>query len=77
MQYIPQDGVYVYFRYDGKQTIMCVLNPGDKDITLKASRFVERLKGASNYRDIMSGQTTLMSDALLAPAGSFQVLEVK
>ena len=22
MQYVPQDGVYVYFRYDDKQTIM-------------------------------------------------------
>jgi glycosidase len=77
MQYIPEDGVYVYFRYDGKQTIMCVLNPGDKAVTLKTSRFAERLKGASNYKDIMSGQTTLMSEALQAPAGSFQVLEVK
>lgn len=77
MQYIPQDGAYVYFRYDGKQTIMCILNSGDKDITLKTSRFVERLKGASAYKDIMSGQTTLLSDALLAPARSFQILEIK
>ena len=77
MQYIPENGVYVYFRYDGKQTIMCILNPGDKDVTLKASRFVERLKGASNYRDIMSGQTTLLGDAFQAPAGSLQILEIK
>ena len=26
MQYVPQDGLYVYFRYDAKQTIMCVMN---------------------------------------------------
>jgi glycosidase len=77
MQYVPENGVYVFFRYDGKQTIMCILNPQDKAVTLKASRFVERLKGASNFKDIMSGQTSLLSDALLAPAGSFQVLEVK
>jgi glycosidase len=77
MQYIPQDGVYVYFRYDGKQTIMCILNTGDKAVTLKTSRFVERLKGASAYKDIMSGQTTLLSDALFAPAGSLQILEIK
>ncbi len=26
MQYIPSKGVYVYFRYDDKQTILCALN---------------------------------------------------
>ena len=26
MQFVPQDGVYVYFRYDDKQTIMVVMN---------------------------------------------------
>jgi glycosidase len=77
MQYIPQDGVYVYFRYDGKQTIMCILNPGDRSVTLKTSRFVERLKGASAYKDIISGQTTLFGDALTAPAGTLQILEIK
>jgi neopullulanase len=69
--------VYVYFRYDGKQTIMCILNPGEKTVTLKTSRFVERLKGASSYKDVISGQTTLLNEALLAPAGSLQILEIK
>ncbi len=46
MQYIPQDGAYVYFRYDGKQTIMCVLNPGDKaGYTEIITGLSERLKG--------------------------------
>lgn len=30
MQYIPDNGLYVYFRYDAKQTIMCVMNTSDK-----------------------------------------------
>lgn len=77
MQYIPQDGAYVYFRYDGKQTIMCVLNTGDKPVTLKLSRFSERLKGASQYTDVISGKSAQMGESLNAPAGSFQVLEVK
>lgn len=77
MQYIPQDGVYVYFRYDDKQTVMCILNPGDKQVTLKTSRFSERLKNASAYRDVISGQSTMLGEALIAPAGKLMVLEVK
>ena len=30
MQYVPQDGFYVYFRYDNKQTVMVVSNTGDQ-----------------------------------------------
>jgi glycosidase len=77
MQYIPQDGAYVYFRYDGKQTIMCVLNSGEKPVTLKLSRFDERLKGASQYTDVISGKSAQIGETLDAPAGSFLVLEVK
>jgi glycosidase len=77
MQYIPQDGAYVYFRYDGKQTIMCVLNSSDKPVTLKLSRFSERLKGASQYTDVVSGKSAQLGESLDAPAGSFQVLEIK
>ena len=39
MQYVPQDGVYVYFRYDDKQTIMVVMNTAkeNKTIALKVN----------------------------------------
>jgi len=30
MQYIPQDGLYVYFRYNNSQTIMCIMNTSTK-----------------------------------------------
>ena len=77
MQYIPQDGAYVYFRYDGKQTIMCVLNAGDKAVTLKLSRFSERLKGASQYTEVITGKSAQIGETLVVPAGSFLVLDVK
>ncbi len=37
MQYLPVDGLYVYFRYDENETIMCVFNTGSnaKEIHLK------------------------------------------
>jgi len=33
MQYIPVDGLYVYFRYDATSTVMCVMNTSDKEKT--------------------------------------------
>jgi hypothetical protein len=55
MQFIPQNGVYVYFRYDAKQTMMCVMNTGDQSATIDLSRFAERIKGFTKAYDVVTG----------------------
>lgn len=45
MQYVPQDGLYVYFRYDAKQTIMCIMNGGNSSRTIDFSKYAERTAG--------------------------------
>ena len=36
MQYVPENGAYVYFRYDNKQTVMCVMNQEEGPVTLRS-----------------------------------------
>jgi len=56
MQYVPQDGLCVYFRYDNKQTIMVVMNSsGDKKQVL-LKRFEERTNGFNKMKNIESGK---------------------
>ena len=57
MQYLPVNGVYVYFRYDAKQTVMCVMNTGDQSATIDLSRFAERIKGFTKAYDVATGVT--------------------
>ena len=38
LHYIPQDNVYVYFRYDAKKCVMVVLNANDSEKTLNTSQ---------------------------------------
>jgi neopullulanase len=45
MQFVPIDGVYVYFRYDEAGTVMVVMNTSDKVVKLDTKRFAERLAG--------------------------------
>lgn len=56
MQYVPEDGVYVYFRYDDQQTVMCVLNSNDKAATIDLSRFGERLTGFTRGQEVATGK---------------------
>lgn len=54
MQYVPQDGLYVYFRYDDKQTIMCVMNTGYKERNVNLADYEERTKGFTKAEDVIS-----------------------
>jgi len=56
MQFMPADGVYVYFRYDDAQTVMVVLNTADTDKTLDTGRFAERLTGFNRATEVVSGR---------------------
>ncbi len=75
MQYVPQDGVYTYFRYDDKQTVMIISNTGNNDYNVKVNRFDERLKGFSKLKDVQTGQERSLSDFTIKPKESF-VFEV-
>ena len=58
MQYVPVDGVYVYFRYDDKQTIMVVMNTAKETKTVAIERFTERVKGFTKMKNIMTSEVT-------------------
>jgi len=62
MQFIPQNGSYVYFRYDKSETIMIVSNTNDKSVDIKIDRFKERTNGFSKMKNIISGAITEVMD---------------
>ena len=70
MQYVPLSGIYVYFRYDPKQTIMVVSNSNEIEVTVKLDRFTERTQRFSKMKNIQTGETTEISDLKLAGKGS-------
>ena len=70
MQYLPQDGVYVYFRYDNNETVMCVFNQNDASKTINLSRFSERIKDHKRALDIATG-TTFNLEPTLTVGGKY------
>jgi glycosidase len=56
MQWLPNDGLYVYFRYDQGSTVMVVLNTANKEKTLLFSNYGERTRGFNAYTDVITGQ---------------------
>lgn len=76
MQYVPQDNVYTYFRYNTDKTVMIVLNPNEKEIAISPARFTERVNGFTQVKDIVTGKTYPLSDSLRIPAQTTQVMEL-
>jgi glycosidase len=70
MQFAPQKGEYVFFRYDSKQTIMTILNTAKEKIDISIAYYNERTKGFSKMKNIITGEATPISDFSLMPMES-------
>lgn len=57
MQFVPEDGVYVYFRYTEEKKVMVIMNTEDKENSLKTERFREILKNSTKAIDITNDRT--------------------
>lgn len=76
MQYLPfADGVYVYFRYDAKQTVMCMINSSGKEASIDFSKFTERTKGFTKGKSVTDGKE--YGSSLTIPARGVLVLELQ
>jgi hypothetical protein len=74
MQYIPNNGLYVYFRYDAGSTVMCVMNTDKQTRAVDMNDFSERTKGFNGGKDIITNQQINAKFEL--PAMSMQIIEL-
>lgn len=76
MQYVPEDGVYTYFRYDKNQTVMVVMNTNEQEKSLDPARFAERTKGFMQASHVLSKTTHDLETKWNIPGKSIWILEL-
>lgn len=74
MQYLPDNGLYVYFRYDKNQTVMCVMNTDTMERKVSLSNFQERTVGFKGGKNIENGNA--IGSTFTMPAMTMQVIEL-
>ena len=62
MQYVPEEGVYVYFRYDNLQTVMVIMNTAKEQKNIVMSKYSERTNGFTKMKNIITGSVTDLRD---------------
>ncbi|TGE16451.1 alpha-amylase family glycosyl hydrolase [Hymenobacter elongatus] len=76
MQYLPENGLYVYFRYDATGTVMVATNTTDKPAGLPTARFSERMSGFTKGRNVLTKAPLNDLATLQLPAKTAVVLEL-
>jgi glycosidase len=55
LQFVPQEDVYVYFRYTDKQCVMVLLNTSSEQKNVDTKRFAERMQGYKSAIEVNTG----------------------
>ena len=77
MQYIPEKGIYVYFRYDAAKTIMIIYNGETKEQSLSTDRFNERKAGFTGATNVITHESISNIGSITIPGKTTLVLELK
>ncbi len=77
MHFVPEDGIYTYFRYNENETVMVVLNKNNAEKTLATERFGEILKGYSSGREVISGTTISNLSELKISKKAAMIIELR
>lgn len=75
--YIPENNVYVYFRYDETESVMVVINNSTETQVFKTNRFAENIQGHPTGKDIISGRTIDLKNEVSIEGKSVLIVELK
>ena len=74
--YIPENNVYVYFRYNDKETVMVVINNAAETKTFKTNRFQENIKNFKSGKDVLTGKAVDLKNEISLDGKSVLILEL-
>ncbi len=75
--YVPENNVYVYFRYNDSETVMVVINNNTEKQTLKLDRFKENINNHILASEALSNKQIILNEDLVIEGKSAMILELK
>ena len=77
VQFVPEKGVYCYFRYTDQEQVMVIVNATEETRTVKLSRFNERLESFKSFENIITKELFAIPKNLELKAFETKIFEVK
>lgn len=76
LHYLPEKGIYTYFRIAEGQRVMVLLNKNETSVTLTTERFQEGLGDYTTGQDVISKKNYDLTESLVVPARTALILEL-
>jgi glycosidase len=77
MHFVPENGIYTYFRYNENEVVMIILNKNREEKMISTERFKEIIEGYSSGKEIITLETISNLSEIKVPAKSAIILELK
>jgi glycosidase len=74
--FVPQDGIYVYFRYNDEGKVMVILNKNLHEQILNLERFRELLDKGEKGREVISGKVIELEDEIVLEPMTPMIIEI-
>jgi len=74
--YIPENGIYVYFRTLGKESVMIVMNNSKTEKVVETTRYKENLDGFKSGKDVMDHSIISDLKTITVPAKTVKIIEL-
>ena len=76
MQFAPEDGVYSFFRYNEKETVMIIFNKNDKETAVSLDKYNEIIGDKRNAFDVLNDRRFSLESTLRIPPKTALILEI-
>lgn len=76
MQFAPENGIYTYFRYNDKETVMVIFNKNTESIEHDLSKYNERIQSFSNATDILHNQNIKLHQKIKLAGKTAMILKL-
>ncbi|MBC5863793.1 glycoside hydrolase family 13 protein [Flavobacterium turcicum] len=75
--YIPENNIYVYFRYNADDTVMVLMNNSNDKKTIGTDRFKENIKNFKSGKEVITEQTFDITKEVTLEPKSVLILELR
>lgn len=75
-QFIPEDGIYVFFRYNSDKTVMVIANNNQDSKALNSNRFNEILTDKTSGIEITTNKSYDLKNPIIIPEKTVLILEI-
>lgn len=75
-QFVPENSIYVYFRYDADKTVMVILNANDTPVTVPTARYQERMAGFTKAKNVVTEEVIRDISSIPVERNTVVVLEL-